>query len=237
MEGWIKLHRQIIDSRVFTNPDLLKLWILCLTKANHKQAWFDIDGLIEPVKVLPGQFITGRYSLHHEYYPKKIKSIKSEITLWRWLQKLEKWGKLNIKSTTKYSLIEIINWNKYQLTEKNEHPDEQQVNNKLTTNEHQLNTNKNENNAKNEKNIYGAFFSQIPDVQKMSEPLTEDQFNSIVENCGLQKTQETLLAMQNFVKGNKGIDKLYKSANLTCRSWIRNSKKQEPLNNPAYARI
>ncbi|MDR9419496.1 MAG: hypothetical protein RI561_11050, partial [Gracilimonas sp.] len=115
--GWIKLHRKIVDSRVFAKPEMLKLWLLCLIKANHDSAWVDIDGLTEPVKVEPGQFITGRYALHREYYPKKVRDMKSELTLWRWLQKLEKWGNLNINSYTKYSLMEVSNWDKYQVSE------------------------------------------------------------------------------------------------------------------------
>lgn len=37
MEGWIKLHRKLIDSSIFTSGDsfLLQLWIYILLKANH----------------------------------------------------------------------------------------------------------------------------------------------------------------------------------------------------------
>lgn len=154
-KGWIKIHRKIIESRVFAKPELLKLWLMCLVLANHEEGWVDIDGQIEPVKVRRGQFVTGRYSLHANYYPKKRKSNKSPITVWRWLEKLERWGKLNIKTNNKYSLVEIINYDYYQSERKddqqNDQVNEHQVNNRRTSTEHQLNTNKNEKNVKNEK--------------------------------------------------------------------------------------
>ena len=37
LAGWIKLHRQLLDSLVFDNPDLLKVWIWCLLKASHRE--------------------------------------------------------------------------------------------------------------------------------------------------------------------------------------------------------
>lgn len=135
MQGWFKLHRQIIESPVFSDPDILRLWILCLSKATHKGVKVMIER--KEVELLPGQFITGRFSLHEEYNKllpprKKI----PDITLWRWMKTLEKCGNLNISSTNKYSVITVTKWHEYQ-------EDEQQMNNKRTTDEQQMNTNKN----------------------------------------------------------------------------------------------
>jgi len=114
-------------------------------KANHKKIYVQIDGLLEPITVMPGQFITGRNSLHKSYYKTKSKKNKSPITLWRNLQVLENMQNLNIKSYTKYTMITITNWELYQ-------QDEQQLNNNRTTTEQQVNTNKNDKNDKNDKN-------------------------------------------------------------------------------------
>jgi len=149
--GWIKLHRKIIDSDVFADPMLFKLWCLCLLKANHKESHYKIDGVNMPVKMSPGQFITGRYELHKEFYPRKRKKNKSAITLWRKLQILENMDILNIKSYTKYSIISILNWNKYQQTE-------QRLNNNCTTAEQQLNTDKND--KKNKEELFTQFWIQ-----------------------------------------------------------------------------
>lgn len=139
--GWIKLWRKLLDSTVFQHEGLLKLWILCLLKANHKEAEVMLPGLLTPIKLQPGQFITGRDALHYEYhqggirkrYSRKLKP--QAITLYRWLLALKKMQILHIKSSNKFSIISIANWTEHQ-------PIEQQVNNRRTTNEHKQELNK-----------------------------------------------------------------------------------------------
>lgn len=113
MDGWIKLYRRIVDSSVFADPDIFRLWMLCLLKATYVSRSILIDK--EEIILEPGQFITGRKSLSQEYNEllspkKKVK----ETTLWHWMQKLKKWRKIDIKSTNKYSLITIVNWVEHQ---------------------------------------------------------------------------------------------------------------------------
>ncbi len=129
--GYVKLWRKTLDSPVFANPELLKLWVLCLLKASHKEQWVHIDGVTQPIHLQPGQFVTGRYALHKEYYPRKRKSNKSPWTLWKWMQILENLGNLSIKTSNKYSIITIINWDIYQANEnQNEQQNEQQASNR-----------------------------------------------------------------------------------------------------------
>jgi hypothetical protein len=151
MEGWIKLHRKIKDSKVFANPEIFKLWTLCLCKANHSHTWIHLDGVSDPIEVQPGQFITGRYSLHREFYQAESESNKSPLTVWRWLEKLSKWDNVNIKTNNKYTLVEIVNWELYQSSNGSEQKNEQQANSRQTTDEQQMNTEKNEENDNKEK--------------------------------------------------------------------------------------
>jgi uncharacterized phage protein (TIGR02220 family) len=141
-DGWVALWRQSIDSAVFADPILWKLWCLCLMKANYKKRYVQIEGIAMPVEILPGQFITGRFALHKEMYPRKKKNQKSPSTIWNKLQTLENMRNLNIRSHAKYSVITITNWEAYQQTE-------QQANNRLTTGEQPANT---DNKEKKEKN-------------------------------------------------------------------------------------
>lgn len=150
--GYLKLWRKSLDSEVFASESLWKLWCCCLMLANHKEKYFSVDGVISPVKVGPGQFVTGRFSIHKIMYPKKSKKNPNPLTVWRWLQSLENSGNLNIKTNNKYSLITIMNWDSYQVDENgNEHAFVQQMNNNCTTDEQQMNTNKNVKNDKNDK--------------------------------------------------------------------------------------
>lgn len=140
MNGWIKVHRKMKDSSVFGDPDILRLWLLCLMKATYIKRGVLIDK--EEIILEPGQFVTGRKSLSQEYNEmlspkKKVK----ETTLWHWMQKLKKWRKIDINSNTKYSLVTIVNWDEHQdrLT-----TNQQQVDNETTTNQQGVDTNKKE---------------------------------------------------------------------------------------------
>ncbi|RKD22575.1 hypothetical protein BEP19_09955 [Ammoniphilus oxalaticus] len=151
-KGWIKLHRKIQGDPVWQDPHYLKLWVHCLLQATHSDHKYLVGN--EVIDLQPGQFITGRISLSEELNkgtPPKKKL--SESTWWRYLENLETWGMLNIKSNNKYSVVTLVKWGFYQGDDKDsEHTDEQQLNSKRTSNEQQLNTNKNEKNVKNEKN-------------------------------------------------------------------------------------
>lgn len=143
MTGYIKLHRKVWNSAIYSDPNMLKLWVHCLMKATHAEH----DQLIgnNVIKLNPGQFVTGRNALSDEYNKGALPAKKVKpLSLWRWMQTLEKMQMLNIKTTNKYSVISIVNWCEYQ-------QNEQQMNNKRTTNEQQMITNKNGKTGDNEK--------------------------------------------------------------------------------------
>ena len=137
-QGYIKLYRQITDTPVWADSDKLKLWLMCLMKATHDEKTQVVGNQIIELKA--GQFITGRSALSDEFNRDVKKDRRVDgLTLFRWLSLFEKMEMLNIKKTNKYSLVTVLNW-------------EQQLNNKRTSNEQQLNTNKNDKNVKNVKN-------------------------------------------------------------------------------------
>ena len=223
-QGYIKLYRKSIDSQVFQNPHLWKLWTLCLMKANHKEAWVSVDHIIEPIKILPGQFITGRYSLHKEYYPKATKKQKSALTVWRWLLFLEKVGNLSIKTNNKYSIVTIINWETYQGDKKqNEQVNEQQMNNKRTTDEQQMNTNKNVKNDKKE-----------DIVEKESRPANNIPYEEIIdylnEKVGTHFKHKTKTT-RGFIKARWNEDPDFSNIgafryviDVKCGQWLNDPK-------------
>ena len=124
MEGWIKLYRQLLESPIFNNEKLLKVWIWCLLKATHKGYEQFVGKQLIYIKV--GQFVTGRKRASEELRLK-------EGTVYDYIKTLEKEKMLDIKSNNKFSIISIINWEKYQI-EDNE--TNNKFNNKITTNQH-----------------------------------------------------------------------------------------------------
>ena len=107
--GWIKLHRQIAESRVFGNADLLQVWLYCLIRASHSGQWVTITtgrGKTD-IQVLPGQFIYGRNIV--------ARAIGiSPSTLRNRIAKLARLGNITVKADTHCSIITICNWDKYQ---------------------------------------------------------------------------------------------------------------------------
>lgn len=142
--GYIKLYRKVTSSFVWTNSNMLKLWILCLTKASHKESRFIFNG--QEIYVSSGQFVTGRAVIEKEF--NEGVPLDQQVvgrTLWRWLKKFENEEMLSIKSTTKYSVISIKNWDEYQSSD-------QQVSSGRPSTVQQVSTYKNDKNDKNEKN-------------------------------------------------------------------------------------
>lgn len=140
MDGWFKLHRKIKDSSIFSDPEILRLWLLCLIKASYKSRSIIMNR--DEIKLDPGQFVTGRKSLCKEYNDLVVPTKKvKETTLWSWVKKLEKWRMIDIKSTNKYSIISIVKWGEYQEVLTTER---QLIDNGLATELQQNDTNKKE---------------------------------------------------------------------------------------------
>jgi len=151
-KGYIKLYRKTIESPIFMHEGMLKLWVLCLLKANHKQTDFVLPGILKPITLKPGQFITGRYELHRDYHQADIQKRKysrkckpTPYTLIRWLLTLQYMQMLSNTTYNKYSIISITNWYLYQ---ENEH----QVSIRRASSEHIQEC------IKNEKEIYAQNF-------------------------------------------------------------------------------
>ena len=143
--GYIKLYRKITHSFVWTNPNMLKLWLLCLMKASHSGNKFLFNG--QEVHVSSGEFVTGGHAIAKEFN-EGVSSDNQVVgrTLWRWLKKFEKEEMLSIKSTTKYSVITIKNWHEYQ-------SNDNQVSSGRQATVKPVSTIKKDKNDKNDKNI------------------------------------------------------------------------------------
>jgi len=105
VQGYIKLHRKILDNGVFADAELLKVFVWCILKANTT------PNIIYGRKIDIGQFITGRVSAAEELCLKPS-------TVYKRMQVLKKQGYIQIDSNTKNSLVTVIKYKSYQLNEK-----------------------------------------------------------------------------------------------------------------------
>lgn len=141
--GWIKLYRKVLDSRVFANEGLFKVWIYCLCRANHETNYVSVktgQGETE-IKVNGGEFIFGRNSCANDLN-------MNPSTLYKRMKKLEGMENIKIQSNSQYSVVSICNWDTYQHIENKK---EQPSNSQVTGKEQPSNTDNNDKNDKNDK--------------------------------------------------------------------------------------
>ena len=138
--GWIKLHRKLLDNPLMQGKRL-SLWIILLLLASHTEQEVLFKG--KRVKLKPGQFLTGRKFLAK-------KTGENETFVQRLLENLENEQQIEQQKSNKNRIITICNWQKYQNeNSSNKQQIEQQMNNKRTTDEQQMNTYKKYKNVKN----------------------------------------------------------------------------------------
>ena len=85
--GFVQVKRSLLRSKVFSNPDLLRIYLWCHFKATFKRKAISLNigrGNTE-VTLQRGEFVTGRYSGAEELNI-------NPSTFWSWLKKLEKLG-------------------------------------------------------------------------------------------------------------------------------------------------
>lgn len=156
MSGWIKLHRSLIEWEWYSDPKTFRVFIHCLLKANHK------DKKHKGTLIKRGCFVTG-LSLISSETGLSIQSIRTCFS------KLKSTNELTIKTTSKGTHIQVVNYCKYQ-TLTSEVTNEQQTNNKQTT------TNKNDKKVNNEKNkeSFDIFWNAYP--KKVNKSKCLDKF-------------------------------------------------------------
>lgn len=135
MDGYIKLHRKLLENPVVTkDAEHMAIWIYLLLKATHKETKAIVGG--KEITLQPGQLITGRNRIASDL---NINSSKVQ----RVLELFEKCENIEQQMNNQNRVITIRKWVDYQNTEQqlnnNRTANEQQVNSKRTANEQQLN--------------------------------------------------------------------------------------------------
>ncbi|HCX9132543.1 TPA: DnaD domain-containing protein [Staphylococcus aureus] len=155
MTGWISIDRSIQNHWLFKEKrtfSKFEAWIYLLMEANHSKAKVPIGNQI--VTVERGQRLTSILTLSDLFNWSRFK-VKTFLDL------LESDGMLEVKTTSKYTLITIVNYDFYQSEQgRNQHQNnikptskQHQSNINPTSKQHQTNTNNNDNKDNNEKNV------------------------------------------------------------------------------------
>ena len=207
--GFIILYRSLLEWEWYNDPNTLRVFLHCLLRANHK------DKKWQGITIPRGSFVTSYQSLALEL-GMTVQNVRTAIN------KLKSTGELTHKSHTKYGVITINNYTKFQ--DANSQTNSPLTDNQQSTNnKQQINkeTNKQDNNIKADKSTsspkkkYGEIVS-----------MTEEQYDKLVEAYGTVTTDRFIDKVDLYC-GSKG--KKYKDYYLTVINWI---KRDEEKNGP-----
>ncbi|MDA7028496.1 hypothetical protein PJ311_18315 [Bacillus sp. CLL-7-23] len=111
MQGWIKLHRKIIEHEIWSDVTTFRLFTFLLLRASHH------DGnKINGMELKQGQFIRSYSKLCEDLSYKEGRGLKkvSKSTILRSVKKLVSKGMVTVSETDNGTLFTIVNYQSYQ---------------------------------------------------------------------------------------------------------------------------
>jgi hypothetical protein len=119
MSGWIKIHRQILDWEWYSDNNAFRVFMHLILKANHKEKRY------KGIELNCGSVITSRDILSLET-GLSVQQIRTA------LDKLKSTSEITIETSSKGTIIQVVNYAKYQLST-SESTNEQPTNNQQVT--------------------------------------------------------------------------------------------------------
>jgi len=170
--GWIKLWRKMWNSPHSCKRGYICVWVWLLTHATHegqigentRYAFFKGKKITLEV----GQLVCGSKQISRE-------TGVPESTVRRHLRCMQSEHQIERQSDNRCSLITIVNWNKYQGSERQ---DGQQVSDKRSSYDDQVNTNRENKNIKKKE-----FKKDLSDAEASDSPVTTNVIKSDFQNA------------------------------------------------------
>lgn len=187
MDGWIKLHRKMLEWEWYNDNNTKIVFLHLLLTANHKEKKW------QGITIQRGQKLT---SLQHLAEETNLTIQQTRTSL----NKLKLTNEITIKTTNKNTLVTIEKYSDYQDKDEEDNKQNNKLDNKQITNEQQTNNkqitiNKNEKNNKNKKNE-----KEIKKKEKK-----ETDFDRLInENFSDENLKQTIY---EFIKMRKAIKK------------------------------
>ena len=194
MSGWIKVHRQILEWEWYSDNNCFRLFIHLLLKANHKERRF------KGIELEIGSIVTSRDLLSKE-------TGLSEQQIRTALNKLISTNEITSVSSSQGTIIQVVNYEKYQVPT-NEITNEQPASNQRVT------TNKNIKNKEEKNNTFSFYDSMVSfgfdeqlvkdwlQVRKVKKATnTETAFNGFIREVNKNENSPNFI-LKNCVERN-----------------------------------
>lgn len=205
-EGFILIHRRLLDWQWYSNKNDRIVWLHCLLSANWK------DGYFEGKKIERGSFVTS--------YDKLAKEIGISVQQLRTsLNHLKSTNEITHETNNQFSIITINKYNDYQLEQQT---NQQTINKRLTNEQQTINNNRINNNKSikeinnikekiNKKEKYGSFNNV---------KLTDEEYQKLKDKFNDYESKIENLSSYLAMKGDK-----YKNHYAVILNWSRKDEK------------
>ncbi len=206
-EGWIKLHRELLNKSIWTcsTPAQKVILITLLMMANHEGREWEFKG--RRIKLQPGQFITSLPSIAKMAGDGvSIRNIRTA------LKRFEEYEFLTDESTVNGRLITICNWERYQRgIEESDRLTDRQVTDRWQTGDRRVTAN---NNNKKDNNIIATT------TARETEAIEEDEAGEYGEDVRSEEPPQTN-SQGDFSANNGEVDKLTASGRERAKNRLR----------------
>lgn len=191
MQGWVKLHRQLLEWEWYTDANVSRLFIHCMLKANHKA------GSWKGIMVNRGQFITSLDKLSAE-----TSLSKSQVRTA--LKKLKSTREIAHVTNSQHTVITVNCYESYQGSDT---PNDTPMTDESHTSDTQIAPNKNDNNKKKGDMSDLKNHDAHKKADKVPYKKISDMYKSILVNTG--ECGMSLIDMQTLTTKRKTAIKKY----------------------------
>ena len=227
-KGWVKLWRKQFDNWISEEPFCSGYaWCYLYSQANHKKGAVNFRN--EYIEIERGQFLTSKLKLQKIFgwTRQRVAGL---------LLALENSEMITYRTTNRYTVITIVNYDLYQGSEEeNDIQNDKQVTNRLLTGLKRGTINKNDKNVKNEKKKSKKISFNF--IKKEFTNLTKEKMEEFNEKYPGVDIDQEIERMEDWLVGekekrdNSEKNKIPKDYSRFMNNWLRNEEKESESNN------
>ena len=196
-KGFIKLYRSVLEWEWFNDANTFRLFMYCLLKANYT------DTTWRGIEIKRGSFISS-YNKLSAYTGLTTQQVRTS------LNKLIITGEVTHKSHSKYSVIEVNNYEQYQ--------DANTVNNKKSNSQKTKKEQDNNKEVTTDKELKKEKKKEVKKRYLNNVYITVTEYQKLIDTYGERMTKEFIARLDEYIS-MKTVS--YKSHYTVIQNWIR----------------